>query len=172
MNEISKFTDFLTDEELATVAPMLERLTTLDDRAEKQKDFMAFVNHVWPQFIEGRHHKIYADKLQDVADGKIKRLLLICRHVIRRSEFASYLFPAWLMGRDPDLKIIQATHTAELAVGFGRKVKNLIDSDDFRDIFPDVKLGMTRRHLVDGVTNWWWGILCGWCWGCVGWSWC
>ena len=58
MNEISKFTDFLTDEELATVAPMLERLTTLDDRAEKQKDFMSFVNHVWPQFIEGRHHKV------------------------------------------------------------------------------------------------------------------
>lgn len=92
MNEISKFTDFLTDEELATVAPMLERLTTLDDRAEKQKDFMAFVNHVWPQFIEGRHHKVYAEKLQAVADGKIKGLLLICRHVILRANLPLICF--------------------------------------------------------------------------------
>ena len=109
MNEISKFTDFLTDEELATVAPMLERLTTLDDRAEKQKDFMSFVNHVWPQFIEGRHHKVYAEKLQAVADGKIKRLIINMPPRHTKSEFASYLFPTWLMGRDPTKKIIQVT---------------------------------------------------------------
>ena len=153
MNEINKFTDFLTDEELATVAPMLERLTTLDDRAEKQKDFMAFVNHVWPQFIEGRHHKVYAEKLQAVADGKIKRLIINMPPRHTKSEFASYLFPTWLMGRDPTKKIIQATHTAELAVGFGRKVKNLIDSDDFRDIFPDVKLASDAKASGRWSTN-------------------
>ena len=153
MNEISKFTDFLTDEELATVAPMLERLTTLDDRAEKQKDFMAFVNHVWPQFIEGRHHKVYAEKLQAVADGKIKRLIINMPPRHTKSEFASYLFPTWLMGRDPTKKIIQATHTAELAVGFGRKVKNLIDSEDFRDIFPDVKLASDAKASGRWSTN-------------------
>ena len=153
MNEISKFTDFLTDEELATVAPMLERLTTLDDRAEKQKDFMSFVNHVWPQFIEGRHHKVYAEKLQAVADGKIKRLIINMPPRHTKSEFASYLFPTWLMGRDPTKKIIQATHTAELAVGFGRKVKNLIDSEDFRDIFPDVKLASDAKASGRWSTN-------------------
>ena len=153
MNEISKFTDFLTDEELATVAPMLERLTTLDDRVVKQKDFMAFVNHVWPQFIEGRHHKVYAEKLQAVADGKIKRLIINMPPRHTKSEFASYLFPTWLMGRDPTKKIIQATHTAELAVGFGRKVKNLIDSEDFRDIFPDVKLATDAKASGRWSTN-------------------
>ena len=153
MNEINKFTDFLTDEELAKVAPMLDRLTTLDDRAEKQKDFMAFVNHVWPQFIEGRHHKVYAEKLQAVADGKIKRLIINMPPRHTKSEFASYLFPTWLMGRDPTKKIIQATHTAELAVGFGRKVKNLIDSEDFRDIFPDVKLATDSKASGRWSTN-------------------
>jgi predicted phage terminase large subunit-like protein len=142
MNDLSDFTQYLTDEELAKVAPMLERLNKLDEREEKQKDFMSFVKYVWPDFIEGAHHKIYAEKLQAVADGKIKRLIINMPPRHTKSEFASYLFPTWLMGRDPTKKIIQATHTAELAVGFGRKVKNLIENEDFRDIFPDVKLAV------------------------------
>ena len=109
------------------------------------------MKHVWPQFIEGSHHKIYAEKLQAVADGKLKRLIINMPPRHTKSEFASYLFPTWLMGRDPTKKIIQATHTAELAVGFGRKVKNLIDSEDFRDVFPDVSLAGTRKRLVGGV---------------------
>ena len=153
MNDLSDFTQYLTDEELAKVAPMLERLKTLDDRSDKQENFMQFVKHVWPQFIEGRHHKIYAEKLQAVADGKLKRLIVNMPPRHTKSEFASYLFPTWLMGRRPDLKIIQATHTAELAVGFGRKVKNLIDSEDFRDIFPEVSLASDAKASGRWSTN-------------------
>jgi len=137
--------DYLTDDELTKLAPMLERLSTLDNRQKKHDNFLNFVKTVWPQFIEGSHHKIYAQKLQDVADGKIKRLIINMPPRHTKSEFASYLFPAWLMGRDPSKKIIQATHTAELAVGFGRKVKNLIDSEDFRDVFPNVKLATDAK---------------------------
>ncbi len=153
MNDLSDFTQYLTDEELAKVAPMLERLKTLDDRTTKQENFMTFVKHVWPQFIEGRHHKIYAEKLQAVADGKLKRLIINMPPRHTKSEFASYLFPTWLMGRDPTKKIIQATHTAELAVGFGRKVKNLIDSEDFRDVFPDVSLAGDAKASGRWSTN-------------------
>ncbi len=153
MDGVEDFSQYLTDEELAKVAPMLERLNQLDDREEKQKDFMSFVKYVWPQFIEGAHHKIYAEKLQAVADGKIKRLIINMPPRHTKSEFASYLFPTWLMGRDPTKKIIQATHTAELAVGFGRKVKNLIDSEDFRDIFPNVKLAVDAKASGRWSTN-------------------
>ena len=153
MNDLSGILDYLTDDELEKVTPMLERLQKLDDRTEKQDNFMSFVKHVWPQFIEGRHHKIYAQKLQDVADGKLKRLIVNMPPRHTKSEFASYLFPSWLMGRRPDLKIIQATHTAELAVGFGRKVKNLIDSEDFRDVFPDVKLASDAKASGRWSTN-------------------
>ena len=52
-----------------------------------------------------------------------------------KSEFASFLLPAWMVGRNPKLKIIQATHTGELAVRFGRKAKTLIDSDEYHKIF-------------------------------------
>ena len=76
MNDISGILDYLTDDEVSKVKPMLQRLKTLDDRTEKRDDFLNFVKHVWPQFIEGTHHKIYAEKLQAVADGKIKRLII------------------------------------------------------------------------------------------------
>tara|TARA_R100001510_G_scaffold17180_3_gene14510 strand:- start:6298 stop:7776 length:1479 start_codon:yes stop_codon:yes gene_type:complete len=153
MNDLSGILDYLTDEELEKVTPMLERLQILDNRTDKQDNFINFVKHVWPQFIEGRHHKIYAQKLQDVADGKLKRLIINMPPRHTKSEFASYLFPTWLMGKRPDLKIIQATHTAELAVGFGRKVKNLIDSEDFRDVFPDVKLASDAKASGRWSTN-------------------
>ena len=153
MEDLGNFSEYLTDEELAKVAPMLERLSTLDKRSEKQNNYMNFVKHVWPQFIEGRHHKIYAEKLQAVADGKLKRLIINMPPRHTKSEFASYLFPTWLMGRRPDLKIIQATHTAELAVGFGRKIKNLIESEDFKDVFPNVSLATDAKASGRWSTN-------------------
>ena len=70
-----------------------------------------------------------------------------------KSEFASYLFPAWVMGRDPHTKIIQATHTAELAVGFGRKVKNLLDSEIYRDVFPEIELARDAKASGRWSTN-------------------
>tara|TARA_R110002167_G_scaffold156405_1_gene351131 strand:+ start:4263 stop:5741 length:1479 start_codon:yes stop_codon:yes gene_type:complete len=153
MKDSNDFASYLTDDEIAKVAPMIERLNALDSRNDKQSSFMNFVKHVWPQFIEGKHHKIYAQKLQDVADGKCKRLIINMPPRHTKSEFASYLFPTWLMGRDPTKKIIQATHTAELAVGFGRKIKNLIESEDFKDVFPDVSLAVDAKASGRWSTN-------------------
>ena len=45
-----------------------------------------------------------------------------------KSEFASYLLPAWMVGRNPKLKIIQSTNTTELSVRFGQAKKLLIES--------------------------------------------
>ena len=88
----------------------------------------------------GRHHRIIADKLERVASGELKRLIINMAPRHTKSEFASFLFPAWMMGKNPKMKIIQATHTTELAVNFGRKTKNLIDSDEYKEVFPNVKL--------------------------------
>ena len=100
-----------------------------------KEDFMSFVKCVWPDFIEGSHHRHIAQKFNDLAEGKINRLIVNMPPRHTKSEFASYLLPAWMVGREPKLKIIQATHTGELAVRFGRKAKNLIDSDDYSKIF-------------------------------------
>ena len=100
-----------------------------------QNDFMSFVKHVWPEFIQGRHHKIIAEKFNDIADKKIKRLIINMPPRHTKSEFSSFLLPAWMIGRNPKLKIIQSTHTTELAVRFGRKAKTLIDSPEYQQIF-------------------------------------
>jgi len=98
-------------------------------------DFMSFVKAVWPEFIEGPHHRVVAKKFNDLAEGKINRLIVNMPPRHTKSEFASYLLPAWMVGRNPKLKIIQATHTGELAIRFGRKAKHLIDSEEYAKIF-------------------------------------
>ena len=98
-------------------------------------DFMSFVKAVWPEFIEGPHHRVVAKKFNDLAEGKITRLIINMPPRHTKSEFASFLLPAWMVGRNPKLKIIQATHTGELAIRFGRKAKTLIDSPEYAKIF-------------------------------------
>ena len=100
-----------------------------------KSDFLSFVKCVWPDFVEGSHHRHIADKFNKLATGEINRLIINMPPRHTKSEFASYLLPAWMVGREPKLKIIQATHTAELAIRFGRKAKNLIDSEDYKKIF-------------------------------------
>jgi len=110
----------------------------LDEKTKQDsvyKDFLTFVKHVWPEFIEGKHHKEIADKFNKISTGEIKRLIINMPPRHTKSEFASFLLPAWMIGRKPDLKIIQTTHTTELAVRFGRKAKTLIDSPEYQQMF-------------------------------------
>ena len=122
----------------------------------KQKaasDFMAYVNYVWPSFIHGRHHEKMARAFERVARGEVKRLIINMPPRHTKSEFASYLLPSWFLGMYPGKKIIQTSHTAELAVGFGRKVRNLVDSDAYKDIFPDVALQSDSKAAGRWATN-------------------
>ena len=97
--------------------------------------FLSFVKCMWPDFVEGSHHRHIAEKFNKLATGEINRLIVNMPPRHTKSEFASFLLPSWMVGRNPKLKIIQTTHNAELAVRFGRKAKNLIDSEDYQKIF-------------------------------------
>jgi predicted phage terminase large subunit-like protein len=133
---ILKNLDGLTPDESAKLLE-LERSVALDEaRPNITKNFLSFVKYVWPEFIEGSHHKIINKKFNDLAEGKIKRLIINMPPRHTKSEFASYLLPAWMIGKNPKLKIIQATHTADLAIDFGRKTKNLVDQENYRELFP------------------------------------
>ena len=118
-----------------------------------QQDFMAYVNYVWPAFIHGEHHVKMARAFERVANGEIKRLIINMPPRHTKSEFASYLLPSWFLGKYPGKKVIQTSHTAELAVGFGRKVRNLVDSDVYKDIFPDVALQSDSKAAGRWATN-------------------
>ena len=100
-----------------------------------QNDFMAFVKHVWPEFVEGSHHRKIADAFNRIAKGELKRLIVNMPPRHTKSEFSSYLLPAWMVGRRPNLKIIQSTHTTELAIRFGRKAKTLMDMEEYKQVF-------------------------------------
>ena len=105
------------------------------NKSEINNDFLKFVKSVWPDFVEGSHHKKIADQFNRLARGDINRLIINMPPRHTKSEFASFLLPAWMIGKNPKLKIIQTTHTAELAVRFGRKAKTLIDSEEYQKIF-------------------------------------
>jgi len=120
-------------------SPEIEKINTLlqaDKRERCRQNFMPFVRQMWSAFIPGKHHQIMADAFERVARGELKRLIINMPPRHTKSEFASYLFPAWFLGMYPEKKIIQTAHTAELAVGFGRKVRNLVGSPDYQEIFP------------------------------------
>jgi predicted phage terminase large subunit-like protein len=111
------------------------RLSEKKKQSKIEKDFLEFVKYIWPEFISGSHHRIISEKFNKLATGEIKRLIVNMPPRHTKSEFASTLLPAWMIGRFPNLKIIQTTHTAELAVRFGRKAKNIIDSDEYKKVF-------------------------------------
>ena len=122
-------------------------------RENAQKDFMSFVHEMWPGFINGAHHKVMAKKFEDIANGKLKRLIINMPPRHTKSEFGSYMLPAWFLGRDPAKKIIQCSNTAELAVGFGRKVRNLVGSEQYARIFPNVNLRLDSKAAGRWSTN-------------------
>jgi predicted phage terminase large subunit-like protein len=123
----------------------LEKLSELKSRKLCQNNFLAFVREVWPTFIAGRHHAKMANAFERVARGECKRLIINMPPRHTKSEFASYLLPAWFLGKFPHKKVIQCSHTAELAVGFGRKVRNLVDTEAYHDIFPDLQLSADSK---------------------------
>lgn len=132
--EISKYLAMVpgaSPENRAKIQMLLEM-----DRIERSKEsFLYFVTQMWPVFISGAHHKIMADAFERVANGQLKRLIINMPPRHTKSEFASFLLPAWFLGKFPHKKIIQTAHTAELATGFGRKVRNLVSSEPYQKVF-------------------------------------
>lgn len=140
LSEIVGQIELLPPAEQEQMLALLKDYTDAAEREKAQKSYMAFVKKMWPGFISGRHHKLMAEKFERVANGELKRLIINMPPRHTKSEFASYLLPAWFLGRYPEKKVIQTSHTAELAVGFGRKVRNLVDSDAYKAVFPNIKL--------------------------------
>jgi predicted phage terminase large subunit-like protein len=135
------------------ISALKNELLLRAQQAESEHDFMKFVNMVWPTFIHGRHHERMARAFEEVANGTCKRLIINMPPRHTKSEFASYLLPAWFLGKYPHKKVIQTSHTAELAVGFGRKVRNLVDSDPYRRLFPKVELQSDSKAAGRWNTN-------------------
>jgi predicted phage terminase large subunit-like protein len=123
------------------------------EREQCQKSFMAFVRKMWPGFIHGRHHAVVAKAFEDIASGKIKRLAISMPPRHTKSEFGSYMLPAWFLGNFPDKKVMQASNTGELAVGFGRKVRNLVMGEQYHEVFPDTNIRQDSKSAGRWAVN-------------------
>ena len=153
LQNLLKILPNLPEAQLRDLYTSLEEHEILAEREEARNSFMAFVKKVWPNFIEGSHHKRMARAFERVARGECKRLIINMPPRHTKSEFASYLLPAWFLGNFPEKKVIQTSHTAELAVGFGRKVRNLVDQDVYTEIFPGVGLQADSKAAGRWNTN-------------------
>ena len=138
------------EEERLKLEYRLAQLSAQDNARDK---FLDFVRYVWPEALIGAHHEKMASAFDRVVNGTLKRLIINMPPRHTKSEFASYLLPAFVMGHKPDTKIIEATHTGELAVRFGRKVRNLMDMDRYKELFPDVSLQADSKAAGRWDTN-------------------
>ena len=145
LEEIEKYissTDLgeLKRDELLELNLLTDELKRRKLQEECRGDFLTFVRTMWSSFIEGAHHRIMCEQFNKIARGELKRVIINMAPRHSKSEMSSYMLPSWLLGIRPDLKIIQATHTGELAVRFGRKVRDLVDTREYKEVFPNVSL--------------------------------
>jgi predicted phage terminase large subunit-like protein len=149
----------------ARVLDLLDERERLRKITEAREHFLPFVKLMWPSFIAGAHHTIMAEAFDKVAQGTLKRLIINLGPRHTKSELASWLLPAWFLGRNPTKKIIQASNTEALAAGFGRRVRNLIggeyDEEDehghpalnYSDVFPGVVLAKDSQAAAGWHTS-------------------
>lgn len=133
---------------LAEKIELMEMLEQRESRARllaAQNSPLGFAQAVYPGFKIGPHHKKLAKIFEDVIEGRKKRVIINIAPRMGKSEFSSYLFPAYFLGKYPEKKIIMATHTAGLSEDYGRKVRNLIDSDEYCEIFPATKVADDQK---------------------------
>ena len=98
--------ELLPDDVLKEIYLLEDQAKRLELRERAQEEFMPYVHHVYDNFIEGTHHRIIAEKLERIAKGDLKRLIVNMPPRHSKSEFASYLMPSWFLGRNPKLSLI------------------------------------------------------------------
>ena len=122
-------------------------------KTKGEANFLDFIRHVYPDYKVGEHHARLAKLFEEIANGVRKRVIVNIAPRHGKSELISYLAPAWFLGKHPAKKVIMASHTADLAVNFGRRVRNLVGSEQYKDIFPDISLQADSKSASRWGTN-------------------
>ena len=143
----------MPDKQKRRVAELLKRYQSEVAQKMGRESFLDFVKHVYPGYKVGPHHYKLARIFEEIAAGKKKRVIVNIAPRHGKSELISYLAPAWFLGKYPHKKVIMASHTADLAVQFGRRVRNLVGSEAYRDIFPQIELQSDSKSASRWGTN-------------------
>jgi predicted phage terminase large subunit-like protein len=135
----------MTKKEKAEFLEDLDLREKRDELRASQQNLLSFAHAVYPGFKEGAHHRKLAKIFTDVIEGKKKRVIINIAPRMGKSEFSSFLFPAFFLGKYPEKKIIMGTHTAGLSEDFGRRVRNLIDSPEYHEVFPKTRVAQDQK---------------------------
>jgi len=145
--------DSLSPEEQNEVLKITEVLERRNHAAACQMDLIEFCKHMQPDYKVGKHHRILANLLMNIAEGKKDRICVNMPPRHGKSQLVSIYFPAWFIGKYPNKKVLMVSHTTDLAVDFGRKVRNIIDTDLYREVFPTVSLAQDSKSAGRWNTN-------------------
>jgi predicted phage terminase large subunit-like protein len=115
--------------------------------------FLDYIQYMFPWFIIEEVHIAIAEKLQLVADGKLSRLMLAIAPRAGKSQMASVFFPTYYIGKFPDRQIMQVGHSSSMSEGFGRDARNVILTEEYREIFPDTQLAKDSRSVSSWATT-------------------
>jgi predicted phage terminase large subunit-like protein len=143
----------MPDKQKRRTAELLKQYQHQITQGLAKDSFLDFVKHVYTGYKVGPHHLRLAQIFEDIAAGKKKRVIVNIAPRHGKSELISYLAPAWFLGKYPQKKIIMASHTADLAVNFGRRVRNLVGSESYRDVFPQIELQADSKSASRWGTN-------------------
>jgi predicted phage terminase large subunit-like protein len=145
LETLLKSVDMLDELELLEIEKMIEELDKRATLQAARDDLIAFCLYMDPNYKVGRHHRILADKLMAIEAGVEDRVCVNIPPRHGKSQLVSTYYPAWFIGRNPGKKVMLVSHTTDLAVDFGRKVRNHIDSDPYRDVFPTTALSADSK---------------------------
>jgi len=117
------------------------------ERARRElarRHLIDFTNYVSPWYQAARHHILAADYLEQVetyvrsrGQTGIGRLLIFMPPRHGKTELVSKHFPAWLLGRLPDSRVILASYGADLAEGNSRAVRANVQSSQYAAVFGE-----------------------------------
>ena len=137
--------DKYTSEEITEIDSLVEELSVRKYKQKVYDDLMEFCKHMQADYKVGKHHRMLGDMLMDIEAGNKDRICVNIPPRHGKSQLVSIMFPAWFLGRNPGKKVMMVSHTTDLAVDFGRKVRNMIATDDYKAIFPTVSLAVDSK---------------------------
>mgnify|MGYP001446954937 FL=1 len=140
-------------DEVEEIDKLVNELNTRKHNERAYNDLIAFCKHMQKDYKVGRHHRLLANMLMDIEQGNKDRICVNIPPRHGKSQLVSIMFPAWFLGRNPTKKVMMVSHTTDLAVDFGRKVRNLIATEDYKQIFPTVELAVDSKSAGRWNTN-------------------
>jgi len=120
-------------------------------RRRARSNLIGFITYTMPEYEVNWHHQVICEHLDKFTRLEIKRLMIFAPPRHGKSQIVSRHLPAYILGRDPDVPIIAASFGDALARRMNRDVQRIIDSDEYRRIFPQTQLyGKNIRTVAGG----------------------